>query len=72
MAMLQFVNMPIGAYQVTAHNANGQLVHTASLSHAGGSSMYQLAIRQFAKGVYTITITNASADKKITLKMIYQ
>ena len=52
-------NKPAGNYQVSLVNSKGQVMLKKVLNHAGGSSVYNLALDKYlSHGNYTVQITS--------------
>ncbi|MCC6256854.1 MAG: hypothetical protein IT254_00885, partial [Chitinophagaceae bacterium] len=64
-------NQPAGKYMLQMLNEAGQVVHSQSLNHSGGSSVYSLQLKQMlAHGNYLLKLGNGS-DVKLSFKVVF-
>lgn len=64
-------NQPAGKYMLQMLNEAGQVVHSQSLNHSGGSSVYSLQLKQMlAHGNYMLKVSNGS-DVKLSFKVVF-
>ena len=57
---VQFGGVEKGTYYIQIHSQLGQLIFSKSISHIGGSATYNIGINNVAKGIYQVSITNAT------------
>lgn len=55
---IQLNNLKAGDYTLRLSNASGQVIATKMISHAGGSASANIEMKQAAKGIYQLVISN--------------
>ena len=71
MLYISLSNQPAGDYQLILVNSGGQTMMKQSLNHAGGNSVYSIAIDKYvAHGNYLVNITG-NDNVKLTFKIVY-
>jgi hypothetical protein len=67
---LEFMNADKGNYTLHIVNSIGQLVFEKNISHAGGSAIQNILIdKNFAKGIYQVSIRNGNQETNLSLMM---